>query len=61
MVREGIIWTIVPLLAGLALALTGYWPLAIPFFLLAAFMAYFFRDPRRVVALEDRVIVSPVL
>lgn len=59
MVREGIIWAIVPLLVGLGLGLAGYWLLGLPFLLLAAFMAYFFRDPRRTIPNEDRIIVSP--
>lgn len=35
------------------------WPLAIAFALLAAFMAFFFRDPRRSPPLDKDVVVSP--
>jgi phosphatidylserine decarboxylase len=37
----------------------GYWPVALPFILLAAFMAYFFRDPQRDTPSDANVIVSP--
>lgn len=59
MVREGIPYVFVPLLAAAVAALTGYWPVALPLVLLAAFMAFFFRDPRRVAPDEAGVIVSP--
>ena len=59
MVRDGIIWVLVPLLLALVALAFGYWPLALPLFLLAAFMAYFFRDPRRTVPSEDNLVVSP--
>jgi phosphatidylserine decarboxylase len=57
--REGLPYIIVPaLLAIIALAL-GYWPVALPLLALAAFMAYFFRDPERVAPPEADVVVSP--
>jgi phosphatidylserine decarboxylase len=37
----------------------GFWPLAIFFGLVAAFMAYFFRDPRRQPPVEKNLVVSP--
>jgi phosphatidylserine decarboxylase len=45
-------------LAMIPLAL-GYWLVALPLLGLAAFMAYFFRDPERAAPTEDGVIVSP--
>lgn len=42
-----------------ALGLWWLWPLAGVFFLLAAFMAYFFRDPERVSPAETDIVVSP--
>jgi phosphatidylserine decarboxylase len=57
--REGLPYIIIPaLLAIIPLAL-GYWPIALPLLCLAAFMAYFFRDPERVAPEEDDIIVSP--
>lgn len=59
MAREGYPYVIVPILLALGAALLGYWPVSIPFIILAAFMAYFFRDPRRAAPVEANVIVSP--
>jgi phosphatidylserine decarboxylase len=67
MVKEGYVWVLVPLLAGLAAGLLYLlvWPglplLALAFVLLflAAFMAYFFRDPQRAVPTEAGLVVSP--
>lgn len=46
------------ILAVIALVL-GWWPVAIVFGLLAAFMAFFFRDPKRQPPSDDSVVVSP--
>ena len=60
MVRDGILWVLVPLAAAVAAGVwLGSWWLAAPLLLLAAFMAYFFRDPRRSVPADDAVVVSP--
>ncbi len=59
MAREGYPYVIVPVLLALVAALLGYWPVSIPFIILAAFMAYFFRDPQRPAPSETDVIVSP--
>ena len=59
MVREGIVWVLVPLLAALAAGFFGVWWLATPLLLLAAFMAYFFRDPRRAVPDGADIVISP--
>jgi phosphatidylserine decarboxylase len=59
MVRDGIIWVLVPLLLAVASAIAGYWPVALALLALSAFMAYFFRDPRRVAPSEDNLVVSP--
>ena len=50
---------LVPLAAAAGLAFAGYWVLAAPLLLLALFMAYFFRDPRRVVPGDQTLVVSP--
>jgi phosphatidylserine decarboxylase len=66
MVREGYPWVIVPLAAAVAAGLSYlFWPalpllaLAFVLLLLAAFMAYFFRDPRRSVPAAAGLVVSP--
>jgi phosphatidylserine decarboxylase len=66
MVKEGYPWILVPLaaglLAGLLYLLWGGLPLLLPaavLLLLAAFMAYFFRDPQRSVPAESGLVVSP--
>ena len=37
----------------------GLWPLGLVFLVLAAFMAFFFRDPRRQPPTDSKVIVAP--
>jgi phosphatidylserine decarboxylase len=59
MVRDGIPYVIIPLVLALVPVITGYWPLAIPFVLIAAFMAYFFRDPHRSIPTEAGIVVAP--
>ena len=59
MARDGIPWILIPLLAAIAAGVFGLWFVAIPLLLLSAFMAYFFRDPRRDAPQDPRVVVSP--
>jgi phosphatidylserine decarboxylase len=56
--REGIPFILTPLILAVGLAVFGLWVPAIFFLLVAAFMAYFFRDPRRFIPDEDGIIVS---
>ena len=56
--REGIPFIIVPLALAVGFAFFSFWALAIFFLLVAAFMAFFFRDPRRVPPTEEGIIVS---
>jgi phosphatidylserine decarboxylase len=58
MVREGIPFVIVPVVIAVLFGLTSFWPFALPFVLVAAFMIYFFRDPRRIVPTGKGLIVS---
>ena len=59
MVRDGIPFVAVPVVLAMIPILLGYWPIALVFFFLAAFMAFFFRDPRRTIPTEPRIIVAP--
>jgi phosphatidylserine decarboxylase len=66
MVKDGYTWVLVPLIAGLLAGLLYlFWAapallvLALVFLLLAAFMAYFFRDPQRAVPADSGLVVSP--
>ncbi|HEX8098362.1 MAG TPA: phosphatidylserine decarboxylase, partial [Pyrinomonadaceae bacterium] len=58
MAREGLPYVLIPVLLALA-ALFLYWPLALALLSLAAFMAFFFRDPRRQPPPEQGIVVSP--
>jgi len=58
MVREGIPFVLIPVLIAAAFGLVGWWPVAVVFALVAAFMLYFFRDPHRVVPEGEGLIVS---
>ena len=48
----------VPLAVAAVFAYFGLWWVGVPFVAVAGFMAYFFRDPRRVVPTEPGLIVS---
>jgi phosphatidylserine decarboxylase len=56
--REGYPFILVPLIAGAVFAYFSFWILAIFFFLVTAFMAFFFRDPERTIPVDPAVIVS---
>jgi len=59
MVRDGIPYVVVPLVLAVFPIFLGYWGPAIPLVLVAAFMAYFFRDPERMVPNEPGIVVAP--
>src|SRR5437667_1836762 len=59
MVRDGIPFVVVPIVLAAVPFLFGYWLLAIPLLALAAFMAYFFRDPHRSIPTEAGIVVAP--
>ena len=64
MVRDGIPFVVVPLVLAFICLLLGFWIIwfvvvAIPLLLVATFMAYFFRNPRRSIPLEPGIIVAP--
>jgi phosphatidylserine decarboxylase len=50
---------LVPALLGVAAAVLGFWYVAAFLFVVALFMAYFFRDPKRVPPSDPDVVVSP--
>jgi len=56
--REGYPFILVPLIAGAVFAYFSFWILAIFFFLVTAFMAFFFRDPERAIPGGAGLIVS---
>ena len=48
-----------PALIGLAAAVLGFWYVAAFLFVVALFMAFFFRDPKRIPPADPDVVVSP--
>jgi phosphatidylserine decarboxylase len=59
MVRDGIPFVAVPAALAIVPMLFGYWIIAIPFLLVSAFMAFFFRDPRRTIPSGQGIVVAP--
>lgn len=59
MVKDGYPYVIVPIVLAIIPVAVGYWYIAIPFVVLAGFMAYFFRDPERTIPTEPNIVVSP--
>jgi len=58
-VRESIPYISVPVLLGAGAAVFGFWYVALLLLLVALFMAFFFRDPKRVPPSDPDVVVSP--
>jgi phosphatidylserine decarboxylase len=56
---DGIVYVLVPVAFAVVLLAVGFWPVAIAFGVLAAFMAYFFRDPNRQPPGDPNVVVAP--
>jgi phosphatidylserine decarboxylase len=56
--REGIPFILTPLVIAAIVGIIGLWPLAVFLLLFTAFMAFFFRDPRRIPPDDEGVIVS---
>lgn len=59
MAKEGIPFIALFLLPGLVFLAVGWWIAAGLCLILAAFMAFFFRDPERDCPVDDRIVVSP--
>ena len=58
-VKESIPYIVVPLLFAAAAAVLGFWWVAGILLLVTLFMAFFFRDPKRVPPSDPDVVVSP--
>jgi len=58
-VRDGIPFVAVPAALAIVPMLFGYWFVAVPFLILGAFMAFFFRDPRRTIPSDRGIVVAP--
>ncbi|MEZ4749857.1 MAG: phosphatidylserine decarboxylase family protein [Bdellovibrionota bacterium] len=58
-VREGLPFVFVCLVATVAFAVGGWWPAAIVFGLLTTFVAFFFRNPERLPPVGRAMIASP--
>ena len=58
-VRESIPYILVPVLIGVAAAALGYWYVAALLLVVALFMAFFFRDPKRIPPSDPDVVVAP--
>ena len=59
LVKESIPYILVPLVLATGAAAFGYWYVSAIFFIVALFMAYFFRHPKRVPPSDPDVVVSP--
>lgn len=58
MVKEGLPFIIIPLVIAIIFAVFQIWIGVAIFLLLAGFMAYFFRDPRRTIPSAEDIILS---
>jgi phosphatidylserine decarboxylase len=58
-VKESIPYIAVPLVLAAAAAVVGFWYVAAFLIVVALFMAFFFRDPKRVPPSDPDVVVSP--
>ena len=59
MAKEGIPFVALFLVPALIFIALGWWIPAVLSLILAAFMAFFFRDPKRDCPVDDRIVVSP--
>ena len=59
LVKESIPYILIPAVLGVGAAALGYWYVSGILFIVALFMAYFFRHPKRVPPSDPDVVVSP--
>jgi phosphatidylserine decarboxylase len=57
--REGIFYVLMPAALAVIVLLLGLWPVALSLGILAAFMAFFFRDPERQPPIDPDIVVAP--
>ena len=57
--RESIPFIVIPAVLGVMSLVFGFWYLTVIFAIVVAFMAYFFRDPKRVPPEDPNVVVAP--
>lgn len=57
--RESIPFILIPAVLGVVSLVFGLWYLTVIFAIVVAFMAYFFRDPKRVPPEDPNVVVAP--
>jgi phosphatidylserine decarboxylase len=57
--RDGIIYVLVPFALMVVFLFLRVWPVAVLFGILAAFMAFFFRDPKREPPEDKNIVVAP--
>jgi phosphatidylserine decarboxylase len=57
--REGIVYVLLPAVLAVVFVVVGFWPVTVAFAILAAFMAFFFRDPRRQTPSDPTLVVAP--
>jgi len=57
--REGIFYVLLPAALAVIVLLLGLWPMALLLGILAAFMAFFFRDPERQPPIDPDIVVAP--
>lgn len=58
-VKEGLPFLFVALIAAIAFGVGGWWPLSLLFFLLSGYIAYFFRNPERLPPVGAAMVASP--
>jgi phosphatidylserine decarboxylase len=58
-VKDGIPYILIPVILSLAAGALGYWYVSAFLIVVALFMAFFFRDPKRVPPADANVVVSP--
>ena len=56
--KDGVLFLAIPIIIAVAAVFFGFWIPAGVFVLLAGFMLFFFRDPKRLTPLNDELIVS---